>query len=210
MKIKNTFKAIKGFFKRNVYALTVAFSVLAVFSVITALSVADLYKKKETTEPVQTIEQNDNNETEIVPTETNSVIVFESPVKDAVVCKDYCDDCLVEDKTTGVWKTHQAIDYCGAEGTEVYAVYDGKVIKVEKDVMNGTIVEIEHSEGLVSVYKSLGSALVSVGQNVKTGDAIGKMGVATNEKADGSHLHFEVKLNGKLVNPNNYLGEAGK
>ncbi|MCR5553180.1 MAG: M23 family metallopeptidase [bacterium] len=209
MKIKNTFKVIKGFFKRNVYALTVAFSVLAVFSVITALSVADLYKKKETSEPIQTIEQNESNE-QVVPTETNSVIVFESPVKDAVVCKDYCDDCLVEDKTTGVWKTHQAIDYCGAEGTDVYAVYDGKVIKVEKDVMNGTVVEIEHSEGLVSVYKSLGSALVSVGQDVKTGDTIGKMGVATNEKADGSHLHFEVKLDGKLVNPNNYLGEAGK
>ena len=63
---------------------------------------------------------------------------------------------------------------------------------------------------LKSVYKSLGSASVNVGDTVKTGDVIGTMGTSTSEKGEGAHLHFEVKLDNKLVNPNKYLGQTNK
>ena len=197
-------QVIKGFVKRNAYALAVSFSVLAVFAVITAISVADLYKVENTN---QTVEEEQG---ETTPTGNTDVIIFESPVKNGTVCKEYAEDYLIEDKTTGVWKTHQAIDYCGPEGTEVCAAYKGTVQKVEKNIMDGTVVTIEHASGLKTVYKALASASVTEGEEVDAGEVIGVMGTSTSEKAEGTHLHFEVMLNDKLVNPNLYIATNSK
>ena len=148
--------------------------------------------------------------TENVPASTSTVIVFDCPVNDCTVSKDYYDNELVEDKTSGVWKTHQAIDYIGAENAEVYSVYDGTVEKVENTLMDGVVITIKHNNSIKSIYKSLGEACVSVGDSVKKGEQIGVMGTSTGEQAEGVHLHFEVMENDKLVNPNKFIATAGK
>lgn len=203
-KIKSFGRKLKAFCKRNAYALVVSFCVLAVFSVITAVSVADLYKVDSN------IEQNGggNNNDDAQQTGTETVIVFDSPVKDGQVSKEYIDDGIVEDKTSGAWMAHQGIDYAGPAGTKVYAVYDGTVEKIDNTVMDGTVIVIAHNDNLKSIYKCLASDVcVSVGDRVEKGAEIGTMGTSTNEKAEGTHLHFEVMLKDKLVDPNDYLSD---
>lgn len=200
-KFKNFMRKIKGFCKRNAYALVVSFCVLAVFSVITAVSVADLYK-------VEDAGQNNEQNQDATQTGTETVIVFDCPVKDGTISKEYAEDHVLEDKTSGVWKTHQAIDYTGPEGTKVLAVYDGTVESVENTLMDGTVITIVHNDNLKTVYRSLSSdTLVKAGDSVTKGMEIGSMGTSTSERAEGTHLHFEVWLKGVLVDPNDYLSD---
>ncbi|MBQ7452728.1 MAG: M23 family metallopeptidase [Clostridia bacterium] len=210
MKFKKFMKKFKGFVSRNAYAIVVSLCVLVAFSVITAISVADLYRTDTTVQVEDQTPQPEPEATENVPASTSTVIVFDCPVNDCTVSKDYYDNELVEDKTSGVWKTHQAIDYIGAENAEVYSVYDGTVEKVENTLMDGVVITIKHNNSLKSIYKSLGEACVSVGDSVKKGEQIGVMGTSTGEQAEGVHLHFEVMENDKLVNPNKFIATAGK
>ena len=117
---------------------------------------------------------------------------------------------MIEDKTSGVWKTHQAIDYAGESGDKVFSVYGGTVESVEDSLMDGKVVIIKHTDGLKTVYKSLGDVCVEEGAKVKKGEEIGTMGTSTSEQAEGVHLHFEVLKDGKLVDPNDYLATSNK
>ena len=198
-KIKRFFQKVKAFSKRNAYALVVAFCVICVFSVITAVSVAELYKVDN---PTKRQEQEDPN---VEPTGGDDVIVFDSPVKDANISKEYAEDHVVEDKTSGAWKAHLGIDYAGPEGTKVLAVFDGTVESIDNSLMDGVVITIVHNDNIKTVYKSVTNAAVSVGDKVTKGQEIAEMGTSTSEKADGCHLHFEVLVNGNPADPNDYL-----
>lgn len=92
---------------------------------------------------------------------------------------------------------------------EVVAAAPGKVLKAEKDPMMGYLVEIQHENGLVTVYSSLEDASVKEGESVETGSLIGLSGRSVLEKNLGVHLHFEVRKNGEPVSPENYLAKVG-
>ncbi|HBI02603.1 MAG TPA: M23 family peptidase [Paenibacillaceae bacterium] len=93
---------------------------------------------------------------------------------------------------------------------EVVASAPGKVVKAEKDPMMGYQVEIQHENGLVTVYSSLEDASVKQGENVEAGSLIGLAGRSVLEKNLGVHLHFEVRKNGEPVSPENFLAKAGE
>ena len=211
---KKTFwKKTKEFIKRNSYALVISFCVLVAFTLITTLSVADLYKsdKAASNVPSKTEEGSTEQEKEdTTPASSESVIIFDCPVENCAESKEYAEDRVLEDKTSGVWKTHQGIDYTGEAGTKVFSVYGGTVESVEDTLMDGKVVIIKHTDSLKSVYKSLGDVCVKEGDKVKKGEEIGTMGSSTSEQAEGVHLHFEVEKDGKLVDPNDYLATANK
>ncbi|MBD0384296.1 M23 family metallopeptidase [Paenibacillus sedimenti] len=106
---------------------------------------------------------------------------------------------------------HTAIDYKAKDGSafEVLAAMSGKVTAVEQNPVVGNLVEITHSNGLVSVYQSLADVKVTKGAEVKKGDVIAKAGRNEFEKEDGVHLHFEVRQgsDGAAVNPETILNE---
>ena len=86
------------------------------------------------------------------------------------------------------------------------AVYDGKIIKVESSMMNGTVVYLEVADNLVVTYKGLDSnVLVKEGDEVKKGQDIGKITGFLAEKADGVHLHLELTKDNKLIDPTEYF-----
>lgn len=102
---------------------------------------------------------------------------------------------------------HSGINYARKDGKafDVLVTLDGKVTRVEEHPLNGHQVEVEHSDGLVTVYQSLDQVRVKVGQSLSQGDVIGKAGRNKFEKEAGIHLHYEVRKNGESVNPASYL-----
>lgn len=99
---------------------------------------------------------------------------------------------------------HEGVDIATAMGTPVRAAADGKVINLQQlQYGYGWYLVIDHGNGMKSLYAHLSGFNVKVGDTVKKGQQVGAVG-ATG-KATGPHLHFEVRVNDKLVNPLSYL-----
>jgi len=133
-------------------------------------------------------------------------IVFMKPMLTEII-KDYSDTELQYSRTMGDWRIHQGIDYTAQVGAKVQSIADGTVTEVKNDDMYGTTVVIDHGFGLVSRYSNLAAEpTVKVGDRISAGSVIGAVGTtALAETGDPPHLHFEMLLNGKYVNPNDYL-----
>lgn len=134
------------------------------------------------------------------------------PVKNATIAKDYSGSELQYNDTLKQWEIHKAIDFIATDDLNVYAVADGTIGKVTTNYLEGTVVEIMHKNGLVSVYKSLNeSTKVSVGDKVSAGQVIGELAdTMAQEVNTGAHLHFEMLKDGVKVNPNDYLDLGNK
>jgi len=95
---------------------------------------------------------------------------------------------------------HSGVDLAGAPGTPVYATADGMVDRAEwNNGGYGNLVEIDHGHGIQTRYGHLSRYIVAAGQRVKRGDLIAYMG--STGRSTGTHLHYEVRLDGKAVNP---------
>ncbi|WP_225421420.1 M23 family metallopeptidase [Sphingomonas parva] len=95
---------------------------------------------------------------------------------------------------------HAGLDLAGPIGTPIYATADGTVGRAEYNNGGyGNLVEIEHGHGIQTRYGHLSKYMVSAGQKVKRGDLIALMG--STGRSTGSHLHYEVRIDGKAVNP---------
>ena len=95
-----------------------------------------------------------------------------------------------------------------AEGTKVVACFDGKVTSVIEsgDASTGKLVRIQHKDGVETVYSSLDTITVAVGDEVKSGDQIGTVGKTANyEIFEMPHVRLMVYQNGKPVNPENFV-----
>ena len=147
------------------------------------------------------------NDSEDVEPTSAEVITFALPVANANVLKGYSDTELQYNKTLNVWELHRGVDFAADIGTEVLACYDGTITKITNNLLNGTVIEIDHGNGLKTCYGSLDSvASVKVGDNVKKGDVIGKASnTATSEVNESGEVHFEVWKDGSLVDPAGYL-----
>jgi murein DD-endopeptidase MepM/ murein hydrolase activator NlpD len=110
------------------------------------------------------------------------------------------------DPFTGKQAFHKGIDIAGRKGMDVVAVAAGVVTYSGERYGYGRMVEINHGNGYVTRYAHNEENLVEVGQAVKKGQLIGKMG-ATG-RATGPNLHFEVLRNGQVVNPMTYIRES--
>jgi len=99
---------------------------------------------------------------------------------------------------------HRAIDIGGPYDTPVYAAREGRVtFSGFSNVGYGYMVILDHGNGLTSLYGHLKGDYVSVGQRVKRGEMIGRLGSTGN--STGPHLHFEIRKNGVNQNPLDYL-----
>ena len=102
---------------------------------------------------------------------------------------------------------HSGVDFARKDGKsfDVVAALGGKVVRVEENPLVGHLVEIQHDNGLVTVYQSLSDVKVKEGQLVSQGDLIARAGENIFEKDAGVHLHFEVRKDGQPINPEQYL-----
>jgi murein DD-endopeptidase MepM/ murein hydrolase activator NlpD len=110
-----------------------------------------------------------------------------------------------DDPFTGKRQFHYGIDIATNFGNPIVSTADGIIISLANDKMSGKNITISHGNGLTTHYLHLSKFLVKSGQKVKRGDVIGLVG--KTGKALGPHLHYEVRINNKPVNPYNYIFE---
>ena len=95
---------------------------------------------------------------------------------------------------------HAGIDLSGAVGTPIYATADGIITTAGYNSGGyGNLIKIDHGRGIETRYGHLSKMSVYAGQRVKRGDFIGRMG--STGRSTGSHLHYEVRIDGRAVNP---------
>lgn len=110
------------------------------------------------------------------------------------------------DPFTGKKKFHRGIDFAGKAGSEVLAVAAGVVIVSERKSGYGNVVEIRHADGYVTHYAHNRENLVKVGDRVEKGETIAILG--STGRSSGPHVHFEVRRNGKVVNPSRFISKG--
>lgn len=109
--------------------------------------------------------------------------------------------------TTGRWALHAGLDLAGPTGTPIYAPAAGKVVYAGPRGTYGNLIKIDHPFGYETRYAHLSQILVSPGDEVTTGQLIGRIG--TTGRSTGPHLHYEIRYYDKPVNPWEYI-KAGQ
>ena len=99
---------------------------------------------------------------------------------------------------------HYGIDIAASPNESVLSTLDGTVILATYTADTGYVIQVQHNQNLVSVYKHCGSLLKKVGDTVKAGEAIALVG-NTGEKTTGPHLHFEIWNKGRSLDPTTYI-----
>ena len=110
------------------------------------------------------------------------------------------------DPKTGGRRLHKGVDFAGPVGTPLYATADGVVTHAGWSSGYGRLVKIQHQFGIETRYAHMSRLNVKVGQRVSRGERIGDMGASG--RVTGPHLHYEVRVGGKAVNPMIYIKAA--
>ena len=103
------------------------------------------------------------------------------------------------DPLGGGWRMHEGVDLAAPMGSPVVAAGGGKVLRAGWGQGYGNLVIIDHGQGLTTRYAHLERSLVRPGEEVDTGQEIGLIGATGH--ATGSHLHFEIRLFGRALDP---------
>ena len=121
----------------------------------------------------------------------------DKPVKTAAFTSGYG---VRSDPFRGAAAMHAGIDLAGPNGTPIYATADGIVREAGWNSGGyGRLIKIDHGRGIETRYAHLSAMTVAAGQKVTRGQLIGRMG--STGRSTGSHLHYEVRIDGRAVNP---------
>ena len=225
-------KKIKNKKLNRTTVITIVTLAIAIIIVATAAIISN--KTKQTTplpdssstqKPTEqtTEEQPTEDTTEEAPTEkpsdtqTNSSAVsgklpsFALPVS-GVLSSKHNPDLQVFSPTMNDYRVHLGIDIVTKENAPVYAAADGKVSKIWVDPLMGYCIAISHSGNSVTIYKNLAEQLpdgIAEGASVRAGQLIATVGdSAMVEIAEEPHLHFEMTVSDRAVDPLKYFDEA--
>ena len=171
-------------------------------------------KPKTTTPPVTTVPNVTESDSSVLENEDKSVTVSPTPPTYTMpvagdVTKAFSHDVLVYSETMNDYRVHNGTDIASAVGTPVKAFTDGVVESVYEDPLLGYTVTIDHGNDTKSFYRNLSETLpdgIEAGAKVEEGQVIGGVGESNLiECAEEPHLHFEVMVNGQLVDPMSYF-----
>jgi murein DD-endopeptidase MepM/ murein hydrolase activator NlpD len=110
------------------------------------------------------------------------------------------------DPKTGRTRMHEGTDFAASHGTPIYATADGVVTHAGWQGGYGRLIKIRHEFGIETRYAHLSNIRVQSGQRVSRGDRIGDMG--NTGRSTGTHLHYEVRIGGRPINPMTYIKAA--
>ena len=191
--------------------VTVAVMVISIYSVnqaddisIPEVSVPSIKLPEISDTPVDTTPSD-------VPVDVVQPPEYHLPVSGEVITAHSLTE-LVFSPTMQDYRTHNGVDIAAEAGKTVVCYTDGTVSAVYNDTFYGTVVEVTHQNNVTTVYANLDELLaegIETGASVEAGQAIGSVGnTAIIESATQPHLHFEVKVGSKSVDPQIYLDKA--
>ena len=145
---------------------------------------------------------------------TNTLIIKPYSDQNVKILKNYYDYTAAKEQQENsilyyesTYMQNSAIAYGGVDSFDVVSILDGKVISIKEDELLGNIVEIEHDNKVISVYQSISEVIVKENQAVKQGEVIAKSGESNLNKSLNSHLLFELIIDSKIVNPEEYYNK---
>lgn len=187
--INTSKKTAKNFIKKNAYYLVLAGLIICLALIIGVTSVI--------------VNPDTEGEVEV----NTGKIEFVMPVANSTILKNYSATELQYNKALNEWSIHKAMDLGTEIGADVVACYDGTVVNIASDILDGTVITIDHGNNLKTVYKSLNDdVIVKLNQQVKKGDVIGSASASsTGETTDSAQVHFEVWKDDALVDPAGYI-----
>ena len=122
------------------------------------------------------------------------------------IYREFTMDDLVYYESIGEWRVHKGVDIKPEDTLMIESAFAGTVESVNSSELTGTEIVIDHGNNIKTLYSNLVSATVKVGDNVQQGQEIGNVGKTVSiEASDGAHLHFELIVDGKNVNPMDYI-----
>lgn len=187
---------------------------IGLFLLIPALVITTIVRTNlEKESPIEIVDEDIENHTIPVINSTTKIILPYTST-DVKVGKEYYDykgeekkqeNAITQYENTYLQNT--GIDYVSENKFDVISILEGTVIQVKEDDLLGKTIEIEHQDGYISIYQSLGEVTVKKGDIVNQGQIIGSSGTNELEKSLGNHLHFEMYDKGRMVDPNQYLNK---
>lgn len=121
-----------------------------------------------------------------------SEAVFFTPVKGLIT------------ESFNITEDHYGVDIVTKQDETIKTTLDGTIIFTGFSASDGNVVQVQHSNNLISIYKHCSAFLKTTGDRVKSGEAIAVVG-NTGEKSRGPHLHFELWFNGSPINPQEFV-----
>ena len=137
--------------------------------------------------------------------ETKKDTVFIMPVEGEIIKKHSAKE-LQFSSTYGDMRIHNGIDIAAKIGTSISACSDGVVESIDVNTNLGTVLIIDHRNGITVKYAGIENLKFDQGDTVKAGDIIGTVGTVPAECMDKEHLHLEVFKNGEIAEPLETLG----
>ena len=153
------------------------------------------------------------NSNDQIPVINNGTVILRPyTASDVKIAKSFYDYKAEADKQKeaiiyyeNTYMQNSGVDYKNDSSFDVVSILDGEVSSVKNDEILGTVVEIKHSNDIISVYQSLTDVSVKENDKLLAGQIIGKSGESNINKDMGKHLHFELYYKGALVNPEEYF-----
>ncbi len=206
----NETNKLTRFLRNHAALLLLIFCVVAIASVVLIVTLADEQAPVIDDVPVGGTDITPSKPDDVEPQQPTCVkVYFAAPVAFKSVSMEYSDGAelmFVFNKTLGSWSTHKGVDLVADEGVAVNAMFDGTVVDVSESYGMGGVVKIDHGDNVVCTYASLSDIKVVKGQQVSKGEAIGAASTtASYEFSDGAHVHLEVAVDGKSVDPMPYI-----
>lgn len=201
-------RKLKGYVLPTIYAITLVMMIISIAFLSQNLLASQEERKPINSEPVFD-EQSVINETTEEQT-TNEVTIAMPYTSDKVsVAKDYYnreDDSENQEKSLifyeNTYMPNTGILYESDETFDVVTILDGTIKEVKEDEILGKMVSIEHENGIISTYYTLGEVKVSAGDQVKQNDIIATSGTSKLNINKQSSLLLEIYIDGNLTNPN--------
>ena len=192
----------------RIFYLTLAVILTVTAVIIIAIAVARRNQPTQNTDTPSSI-LNSNDDASTGADEFEDKLTLALPLENYTLDMDYSDTVLVFSPTMEDYRAHFGVDLRGDIGQEVMAVADGVVKNIWQDPFMGTCISIEHDKNVISYYKNLAPVVkegLVIGASVTKGEVIGAIGEsAMNEVPQDPHLHFELKINDKHVDPKDHI-----
>ncbi|HHZ03096.1 MAG TPA: M23 family metallopeptidase [Tissierellia bacterium] len=149
--------------------------------------------------------EKDKDDEDEVEQDTVDLNAMKAPLQGELI-REFTMDDLVYYEAIGEWRVHKGIDIKPKDTLFIESALAGKVEAVNNSEITAIEIIIDHGNNIKTLYSNLISANVKVGDTVEKGQVIGNLGKTVSiESTDGAHLHFEVIVDGKNVNPLDYI-----